>query len=168
MPHRQTLCLEPQVLGHLSTQQYFTNPKNRKRTRTRKSGEAEWRRLRKIRTCPICADPVLDETATGAADSIAQDALFCEGACQCWHHRWCASVSKEPYAALSDSTEPFLCPSCTAANQQIAILGLRDCLNALTDEVRVLKATVAALQKQSEKAEILELKLRSQHCRGHH
>ena len=49
---------------------------------------------------------------------------------------------------MSDSTEPFLCPSCTAANQQNAIASLRDCLNALTDKVRVLKATVAALQKQ--------------------
>jgi len=94
--------------------------------------------------CPICVEPVLDETE----DSVAQDALFCEGSCQCWHHRWCASVSKEQYVALLDSTEPFLYPSCTAANQQNAIASLRDCLNALTDEVRVLKATVAALQKQ--------------------
>ena len=58
---------------------------------------------------------------------------------------------------LSDSMEPFLCPSCTAANQQAAILGLHDCLNALTDEVKVMKTMVAALQKQFEKAETPEL-----------
>ena len=94
--------------------------------------------------CPICVEPVLD----GIADSDAQDVLFCEG----------ASITKAQYTVLSDSTEPFLCPSCTAANQQTAVLGLRECLNALADEVRVLKATVATLQKQTEKAEILELK----------
>ena len=102
---------------------------------------------------PICVEPIQDETA----NSAKQDALFCEGDCQCWHHRWCSSVSKERYAALSDSTEPFLCPSCTAANQQAAILGLRDCLNAFTDEVRVMKTMVDALQKQYEKTETLEL-----------
>ena len=37
---------------------------------------------------PICVEPILDETA----NSAAQDALFCEGDCQCWHNRWCSRV----------------------------------------------------------------------------
>ena len=96
--------------------------------------------------CPICMEPLLDE----GVDHAAQDALFCEWDCQCWHHRWCASVTKERYAVLSDSADPFLCPSCTAISQKAAIESLRGCLNALTDEVLALKASFAALQNQKE------------------
>ncbi len=67
--------------------------------------------------CPICMEPVLDEGANG--DGSGQDAVYCEGDCKCWHHRWCASVTKE---------------------------SLQECLKALTDKVRSLKATVATLQ----------------------
>ena len=95
--------------------------------------------------CPICMEPVLDEGENGCA----QDALFCEGKCQCWQHRQCASVTKEQYAILSDSPEPFLCPSCTIAGQQVAIASLQECLEALTDEVRALKASVAVLQQSA-------------------
>ncbi len=103
--------------------------------------------------CPICDQPVRDEGEGGCA----QDALLCEGDCQCWQHRWCAGVSKERYATLSSSEDPFLCSSCTIAGQQAAITGqqadiacLRECLNALCDEVKALKATVAVLQIQTE------------------
>jgi len=92
-------------------------------------------------------EPVLDE----GVDHAAQDALFCEGECQCWHHRWCAGVTKHRYAELADSPDPFLCPSCMTANQKATINSLRDCLNALTDEVRAMKANIAALQSQKEK-----------------
>jgi len=53
---------------------------------------------------------------------------------------------------LSDSEEPFLCPSCTSSNQQAAIASLQNCLKALTDEVRSLKATVASIQTQVQSA----------------
>lgn len=95
--------------------------------------------------CPICMEPVLDEGENGCA----QDALFCEGKCQCWQHRQCASVTKEQYAILSDSPEPFLCPSCTIAGQQVAIASLQECLEALADEVRALKSSVAVLQQSA-------------------
>ena len=105
--------------------------------------------------CPICVEPVVG----GTADSNAQDALFCGGPCQCWHHRWCASVSKQRYAALLASKEHFLCPSCTAANHQITILSLGDWLDNVTEEVIYLKAMVAVLQRRSsDREEIAELK----------
>ena len=101
--------------------------------------------------CPICAEPIVDEDE----DGCAQDALFCEGVCQRWLHRWCAGVTSERYVVLSSIEDPFHCPSCTVAGQQAAITAqqadiacLRECVNALTDEVRALKATVAAMQTQ--------------------
>ncbi len=68
----------------------------------------------------------------------------------CWVcHRRCASVTKEQYTILSDSTEPFVCPSCTIAGQQAAITCLQECFSALIDEVRALKANVAELQQSA-------------------
>ena len=101
--------------------------------------------------CPICADTIVDE----GEDECVQDALFCEGGCQCWLHRWCVGVTRERYAVLSSDEEPFLCLSCTVAGQQAAITAqqadiacLRECVNALTSEVRALKATVAVMQSE--------------------
>ena len=62
----------------------------------------------------------------------------------------CQRHERTLYAVLSDSADPFLCPSCTAISQKAAIEGLRGCLNALIDEVRALKASVTALQSQKE------------------
>ena len=105
----------------------------------------------KAHVCPICVEHIVDE----GEDECAQDALYCEGDCQCWLHRWCAGVTRERYAVLSSTEDPFLCPSCTVAGQQVAITAqqadiplLRECVKALTDEVRVMKASVAAMQSQ--------------------
>jgi len=102
--------------------------------------------------CPICVMPIVDE----GEDGCIQDALFCEGECQCWLHRWCASVTRERYAVLSSTEDAFLCPSCTVARQQAAIASqqeditrLRECVSSLTDELRGLKATVATMQSRS-------------------
>ena len=81
---------------------------------------------------------------TGALRTL----FFCEGVCQRWLHRWCAGVTSERYVVLSSVEDPFLCPSCTVAGQQADIACLRECVNALTDEVRALKATVAVMQTQ--------------------
>ena len=92
--------------------------------------------------CPICVEPIVDEGGAGCT----QDALYCEGDCQCWMHRWCAGVTRERYVALSSTEDPFLCPSCVVAGQKVAISAqqadiacLRECVNSLTDEVRSLK-----------------------------
>ena len=45
--------------------------------------------------------------------------------------------------------EPILSPSCIIVGQQAAIACFQECLNALTDEVRALKANVAELQQST-------------------
>ena len=100
---------------------------------------------KKCEICPMCTQPIEDTTEL----EDGQEALLCEGKCDCWYHRWCAGVSKERFAALSDSEEPFLCPSCASERQQCTVHELQDMVRCLANEVRELKATVAALQCSS-------------------
>ena len=63
--------------------------------------------------CRICAEPILDN----GEDECTQDALFREGDCQRWLHCWCATVTRERYAILSSTEDPFLCSLCTIVGQ---------------------------------------------------
>ena len=96
-------------------------------------------------TCATCLHPIVE--ATG--DEEGQEAIFCEGSCNTWYHRWCAGVSSQRYEVLSSSEEPFHCPSCTADKQQQSILELQTRVQSLLEEVCKLEATVTALQEKS-------------------
>ena len=93
--------------------------------------------------CPNCLTNIVD--ATDMCEG--QEALFCEGACQCWYHRWCVGVTQARFQPLSESPEPFLCPACTSQQQQKAIEELQGCVHALTAEILELKATISGLQR---------------------
>jgi len=58
-------------------------------------------------------------------------------------------VGQARFQKLTESTEPFLCPTCTSENQQKAIEELRGNVQALTTEILELKAAMAGLQKLS-------------------
>ena len=53
--------------------------------------------------CAVCEQDILDGK---------DQALFCEGLCQRWFHRYCAGVSVLHFDVLSSSSEPFHCASC--------------------------------------------------------
>ena len=93
--------------------------------------------------CPICAEYIIDATDTHER----QEALFCDGTCQCWFHRWCAGVSKARYKLISESPEPFLCPTCTFDRQQAVNQDLQTNVQALTEEILQIKASLATLLK---------------------
>ena len=90
-------------------------------------------------TCGICRKAVVDGK---------DDALFCEGHCQRWLHRVCASVTKEQDAKLAASEQPFLCPTCCQAHNLQQIAELTSTVDALKLELEQLKQVV---QKQMEK-----------------
>ncbi|MDD9818427.1 MAG: hypothetical protein OXU61_09900, partial [Gammaproteobacteria bacterium] len=93
--------------------------------------------------CPTCSNVIKDATS----ECEGQEALFCEGTCHCWYHRWCVGVSSVRFQPLSESSEPFLCPACTSQQQQKTIQELQSCVQALTGEILELKAAVCGLQK---------------------
>ena len=57
-----------------------------------------------------------------------EEALYCEGTCQCWYHRWCVGVTGARFQVLSESNEPFLCQACISHRQHIIIQELQSCV----------------------------------------
>lgn len=82
--------------------------------------------------CDICCQ---------AIDLKRGDAIFCHGDCQRWIHRFCASVSMEQHKIItaSQTTTPFLCPTCCRAAHQKKISELTDSVTTLKEEVSELK-----------------------------
>ena len=85
------------------------------------------------------------ETTTHAE---GQEAILCEGNCSSWYHRWCAGVTALRYEELSDSDEPFHCPTCIAKEQQRTISELHHSVQSLQEEVREMKIAINALQEK--------------------
>ena len=74
-----------------------------------------------------------------------QGALFCEGSCQKWYHRWCAGVCLEDFKILSNSSEPFFCTACTVRKQNDTIELLRSGIEVLKNDVVELRTVVTSL-----------------------
>ena len=87
--------------------------------------------------CPVCCKAILDATKTRKG----QEALECEGPCRKWIHRWCAGVHEQDYpTTLSNSSDPWICPSCSLKEYGQLI-------KALVNTVETLRAEVASLKK---------------------
>lgn len=90
--------------------------------------------------CGVCQGPIVDGK---------DDALLCEGDCGLWYHRGCASVHPNLYKELSDSSEPFVCLSCTNSHLKREIALLREELQGVAevrDKCAALVTEVAALR----------------------
>ena len=95
---------------------------------------------RKSDPCAVCNKAIVDGR---------DEALFCEGKCQAWLHRCCASVSSEQHRLLTASTEPFLCPTCGQEHNQAQIAELKNTVEALKLELSQLKKAFSDLQDQA-------------------
>ena len=82
--------------------------------------------------CPICDNPIIEKKD----GQKGHDSVYCEGQCQVWLHRHCASLSKAAFQAVSQSQLPFLCTHCR--------------LDAQEKEVAVLKATMTTILAETE------------------
>ena len=63
------------------------------------------------------------------------EALYCEGICQRWLHKYCAGVTSAQYAAMSSTPYPFLCVGCFHTKQTDELTKLKSIINTLQDEV---------------------------------
>ena len=87
-----------------------------------------------IDRCPVkCA--VCEQNVVEGKDQ----ALYCEGLCKRWFHRYCAGVSTTLFAALSSSSDPFLCAGCFQASSKKELVELKNTISILRDEVTQLR-----------------------------
>ena len=105
-------------------------------------------------TCAVCEKLIREKTATASGE----DAIFCEGACQAWQHRWCAGLTRKAYIELASSEDPFLCCRCVCAQQAKTVRDLLVAVDCLRLELDQLKAKVespnpssCATEKQTER-----------------
>lgn len=80
---------------------------------------------------------------------LGKEALFCEGTCCKWLHRWCAGVHKDNYAVLMRSSKSFFCPSCCLSEHRQLIRTLVATVDLLKDEIRELNKGREAKGKPS-------------------
>ena len=76
---------------------------------------------RKTSQCAVCLEEVVDGR---------DEAIFCEGQCKMWFHRWCARVSQELLSTLTASEEPF-CLMCSRASFQQQVTELASVFESL-------------------------------------
>ena len=101
-----------------------SNGKNKKRGL---SGEdsRDTSKQAKGATCPICSNVVRE----------AQQVIYCEGSCNQWMHRQCASLTTEAFIKAGESNQPFYCLYCTVASHKQQINILKEQVKSLTTKI---------------------------------
>ena len=100
-----------------------------------------------VATCSVCSQNIVDGE---------EDALFCEGTCKQWVHRYCAGVPLIQFQSLSASPSPFLCSFCRQSNYDDEIYVLRTAVKSLTKEVVELKLEMQKLRERPQKDTVAE------------
>ena len=83
--------------------------------------------------CSVCCQPIVDGK---------DQALFCDGICQKWSHRYCVGVPSSHFEALSSSDKPFLCYLCCQSAQEEQLSDMKRIIDHLKEEVSCLKSTL--------------------------
>ena len=83
----------------------------------------------RVALCGICEQLIIDGK---------DQALFCEGTCKQWIHRFCTGVPLSWFAIVGSSSTPFRCYSCCHAKYA-------DDVDSLTTQIMTLKSEVGEL-----------------------
>ena len=107
-----------------------------------KQSPVEGKHRRKA-SCGICLKSIIDGK---------DEALFCEGPCQCWFHRYCVSVSQQDhFKRLSNSDDPYFCQACTTSRLHEQIADMKKTIERLSSELTEalkVKETVSTLNSE--------------------
>ena len=71
-----------------------------------------------------------------------KDALFCEGFCKGWFHRYCVGVSVAHFKELSSLEVPFRCVACFQKSKEVEIADLKNIVSLLQEEVAQLRESM--------------------------
>ena len=86
--------------------------------------------------CAVCEQKIVEGK---------DQALFCEGLCQRWFHRYCAGVSVHHFNALSASSDPFHCFGCFQETCATEVKILRETISSLKAEVSTLRDSLGEM-----------------------
>ena len=100
-----------------------------------------------VATCSVCSQNIVNGE---------EDALFCEGTCTQWVHRYCAGVPLIQFQSLSASPSPFLCSFCRQSNYDEEIYVLKTAVKSLTKEVVELKLEIQKLREKPQRDTVAE------------
>ena len=81
--------------------------------------------------CQLCEKVIVESDGT----CVGEDAIFCEGQCKCWLHRWCAGLTKPAFDRVKSSSEPFSCQNCTVQKMAEDIVSLNKQVQGLLAKV---------------------------------
>ena len=93
-----------------------------------------------VEGCGLCCESVKDEE---------DEALFCEGPCAQWFHRYCAGVTATQFQLLSNSPETFLCYACFQQAHRAKVSSLEEKVASLTAEIVEIKSALERLDSAS-------------------
>lgn len=94
---------------------------------------------RRAAKCAVCDAKIVDGK---------DEALYCEGLCQRWMHRYCAGVSLVHFERLAASTEArYECATCIHESQAKRVHALEDAVAALQVEVTELHKAISSFHK---------------------
>ena len=88
--------------------------------------------------CAVCEQIIIEGD---------EQALFCEGACQQWVHRYCAGIPASLFVTLSTSSAPFQCYACCQQIHANEIAKLTDIVSNLKKEVSELRNDLSDVVK---------------------
>ena len=88
----------------------------------------------KHENCALCCERIVENE---------DEALFCEGNCQQWVHRYCAGISEKHYKSLDASSPPFLCYACYVEAQRKLVANFESTVATLTAEIAELRKVVS-------------------------
>ena len=94
--------------------------------------------------CPVCEKRIVD----ASANTTVEDSIMCEGLCNAWLHRKCASMSKATFEATQLSSDSFLCPHCCLDAQQHVIHSLKESVSHLLSRVAELETKLGLSQQK--------------------
>jgi len=94
--------------------------------------------------CLICEEAILEPSDTCVGD----EAVFCEGSCQGWLHRKCASVA---FDKLGEQDTEYICSYCMLESQGKEISKLLNVIQDLNTAIVSLTETIQLLQSSVSK-----------------
>jgi len=97
--------------------------------------------------CLICEEAILEPSDTYVGD----EAVFCEGSCQGWLHRKCASITCLAFDKLGEQDTEYMCSYCMLESQGKEISKLSNVIQDLNTAIVSLTKTIQLLQSSVSK-----------------